>query len=349
MLNSCMPTWVQPTPVDPPAEPTSAHCDLSVVIPIYNEEENIESLAAELFDTLDDTGLDYEVLFIDDGSSDTSLQRLLQIAADHSHVVVLELRRNFGQTAALAAGVEHSRGWVIIPMDGDRQNDPRDIPALLAKLEGPPRHDIVSGWRKHRHDTFVTRKVPSLIANRLIRRVTGVRIHDFGCTLKAYRREILEGIGFFSELHRFLPALALWHGARITEMEVNHRPRTGGKTKYGLGRTARVLLDLVTVKFLGSYLTKPLYFFGKLAMWTLILSVLVLAVAVGQRFGYLGQPEGLHLNRNVLVSLSALLCFFGVQCVLFGVLAELLVRVFHESHGRPVYRIRQIHRHIPAI
>ena len=381
MLSSAAPARVQPASVDPPAERTADYCDLSVVIPIYNEEDNIELLSAELLDTLDDTGLDYEVLFIDDGSSDTSLQRLLQIAADHPHVVVLELRRNFGQTAALAAGVEHSRGRVIIPMDGDRQNDPRDIPALLAKLEGPPRYDIVSGWRKNRHDTFVTRKVPSLIANKLIRRVTGVRIHDFGCTLKAYRREILEGIGFFSELHRFLPALALWHGARIAEMKVNHRPRTGGKTKYGLGRTARVLLDLVTVKFLGSYLTKPLYFFGKLAMWTLILAVLVLGVAIGQRFGYFGQPEGLHLNRNVLVSLSALassafssgsspnscprfpreprptrlphppdppLCFFGVQCVLFGVLAELLVRVFHESHGRPVYRIRQIHRHVPA-
>ncbi|HNQ22900.1 MAG TPA: glycosyltransferase family 2 protein [Phycisphaerae bacterium] len=333
------------TRTDAEPGPAPTFCDLSVIIPIHNEEENVGPLLAELREVLDGTRLDYELLFIDDGSTDQSLERLRAAAAHCPRVVILELRRNFGQTAAIAAGFDYSRGRVIIPMDGDLQNDPRDIPALLAKLEGPPRCDIVSGWRKNRHDRWLTRKVPSSLANALIRKVTGVRIHDFGCTLKVYRREVLEGVSFFSELHRFLPALAVWHGAHITEMEVNHRPRTRGRTKYGLGRTVRVLLDLVTVKFLGTYMTKPLYFFGKLAMWTLILALVLLGVAIGQKYGHFGHPDGLNLNRNVLVPLAALLCSFAVQCVLFGIVAELLVRVYHESRGRPVYRLRHVHHH----
>jgi len=229
-------------------------------------------------------------------------------------------------------------------MDADLQNDPHDIPRLLAKLNEPPGCDIVSGWRKNRHDKWLTRRLPSQAANWLIRTVCNVKLHDFGCTLKAYRRDVIAGVGFYSELHRFLPALAAWHGARIAEMEVNHRPRVRGSTKYGLRRSVKVLLDLVTVKFLGTYMTKPLYFFGKLALLALVMSLAVLAVAVAQKYGMLGKPEGLHLNRNVLVPLSALLSFLGVQCILFGVMAELLVRIYHESQGRPTYRIRDVFR-----
>jgi hypothetical protein len=215
---------------------------------------------------------------------------------------------------------------------------------MLAKLHEPPGYDIVSGWRKDRHDKWLTRKVPSRVANGLIRYITDVKVRDFGCTLKAYRREVLEGVSLFSELHRFLPALAVWQGARITNLVVNHRPRLHGTTKYGLRRTVKVLLDLVTVKFLGTYMTKPLYFFGKLGMAMLVLALCALGVAIAQKYGYLGQPQGLHLNRNILVTLAALLCFFSVQCVLFGIVSELLVRVYHEARGRPTYRIRNLYR-----
>ena len=345
-LTTYEPPLNKPADLDQPTEPAGTYCDLSVIIPIHNEEENIEPLFAELAEVLDSAGLDYEVIFVDDGSTDRSLATLKTVAAQSPRALVIELRRNFGQTAAMAAGIEHSRGRVLVPMDGDQQNDPHDIPALLDKLNSGTGYDIVSGWRKDRQDTFVTRKIPSRLANLLIRRITRVPIHDFGCTLKAYRREVLDGVSLFSELHRFLPALAVWHGARIGEMVVHHRPRTRGVTKYGLGRTAKVLLDLVTVKFLGTYMTKPLYFFGKLALWTLILSVLILGFAVLQRFGWFtSEPGGLHLNNNVLVALSALVCFLSVQSVLFGVIAELLVRIYHESRGRPVYRVRHIHHH----
>jgi glycosyltransferase involved in cell wall biosynthesis len=319
-------------------------CDLSVIVPIHDEEENVEPLHAELVEVLDGAGLDYEIIYADDGSDDRSLERLVQLGEHNQRVVVLELRRNFGQTAAMAAGIQHARGRVIVPIDGDLQNDPRDIPAMLAKLDGPPAYDIVSGWRRNRQDTWLNRRLPSQLANAIIRRVTGVPIHDFGCTLKAYRREVLAGVSLSSDLHRYLPALAAWHGAKITEMVVNHRPRVRGRTKYGLRRTVHVLLDLVTVKFLGTYMTKPLYFFGKLGVATLVLAFGLLGVAIGQKYGYFGQPDGLNLNRNVLVSLSALLAFFAVQCVLLGLLSELLIRIYHDIRGRPIYRIRRIYR-----
>ena len=264
------------------------------------------------------------------------------------HILIIQFRRNFGQTAALAAGIEHSSGGVLIPLDGDLQNDPHDIPAMLKKLDEPPGYDIVSGWRRVRHDKMWTRRFPSQQANRLIRFITEVKLHDFGCTMKAYRREVLEGVSLYSELHRFLPALAAWHGAKITEVEVNHRPRIHGTTKYGLKRTLKVLLDLVTVQFFGRYMTKPIYFFGKLALASLVLAVMCLGVAIAQKFGYMGQADGLNLNRNVLVQLSALLLFLGAQCVLFGVVSELLVRIYHESRGCPTYRIRNIFRCAPT-
>ena len=316
---------------------------LSVVAPVHNEEENLEDLHAELSGVLKTAELDYEIIYVDDGSRDTSLKILKSIADRDDRVLVVELRRNFGQTAAMAAGIEHSCGDVIIPIDADLQNDPKDIPRLLETLNGTPRYDIVSGWRKDRKDKMVTRRIPSQIANAIISRVTNVPIHDFGCTLKAYRREVLEDVSLSSDLHRFLPALAAWHGANITELVVNHRPRTRGMTKYGLARTIRVLLDLVIVKFLGTYMTKPLLFFGKIGMATFGVALLILGIAVGQKFGYFGQPDGLNLNKNILVSLSALLAFFTVQCVLFGLMAELLVRVYQDGRGRKIYRVREVY------
>ncbi|HOB74139.1 MAG TPA: glycosyltransferase family 2 protein [Phycisphaerae bacterium] len=319
-------------------------CDLSIIIPVMNEEDNIAPLYTELHEVLEEAGLDYEILFIDDGSKDRTLERLRTCCGDDPRVTIIALRRNFGQTAALAAGFRHSRGRVLIPMDADLQNDPHDIPALLARLDAPTRCDIVSGWRKARQDKLWTRRIPSQAANRLIRYATGVSLHDFGCTMKAYRRETLEGVSLYSELHRFLPALAAWNGAKITEMVVNHRPRLHGQTKYGLRRTLKVVLDLVTVKFFGTYMTKPLYFFGKIGLVTMALVVLVMMVAVGQKFGYFGQPQGLNLNNNILVSLAGLLTFFSIQCLAFGLLAELLVRIYHENRGQPPYRIRAIYR-----
>lgn len=328
----------------PDALRTSRARALSVVAPVHNEEQNIDELHGELSEVLRQEGLDYEIIYVDDGSRDTSLARLRDIASHDPRVTVIELRRNFGQTAAMAAGIEHSTGDVIVPIDADLQNDPRDIPKLLQVLNGSPRYDIVSGWRKDRKDKMVTRRIPSQIANAIIRRFTAVSIHDFGCTLKAYRREVIEDVSLSSDLHRFLPALAAWNGANITEIVVNHRPRTRGVTKYGLGRTIRVLLDLMIVKFLGTYMTKPLLFFGKIGMATMVLALGVLAVAVGQKFGWAGQPQGLNLNRNILVSLSALLAFFTVQCLMFGLLAELLVRVYQAGRGQPIYRVRAVYR-----
>ncbi|GMU22220.1 MAG: dolichol-phosphate mannosyltransferase [Phycisphaerae bacterium] len=324
-------------------------CDLSVIVPLMNEEDNVAPLYSELSEVLQKTGLDYEVIFIDDGSKDRTLERLKHVCQNDPRVTIVVFRRNFGQTAAMAAGFRRSRGKIIIPMDADLQNDPHDIPVLLNRLNSPPHCDIVSGWRKTRHDKLWTRRVPSQMANRLIRSVTGVKLHDFGCTLKAYRRETLEGVSLYSELHRFLPALAVWNGAKIAEVVVNHRPRLHGTTKYGLRRSVKVLLDLVTVKFFGTYMNKPLYFFGKLALATAAFVVFLLMVAVAQKFGYLGQPEGLNLNNNVLVSFAGLLTFFCVQCVLFGLVSELLVRIYHENRGQPPYRIRAVYRHRPQV
>jgi len=330
------------------AEHDPVTCDLSVVVPIHNEQENVEPLYAELNEVLSGMGISYEMVFVDDGSTDGSLERLRAASRDDPHATIIELRRNFGQTAAMAAGFDHAGGRIIVPMDGDMQNDPRDIARLLAKMYEGRGHDVVSGWRKDRQDTFVSRKLPSTIANWLIGYVTGVRLHDYGCTLKAYRREIIRDVNLYSELHRFLPALAAWNGARVAEIPVNHRPRTRGLTKYGIGRTFKVLLDLLTVKFLGSYMNKPLYFFGKLAFYALVVAAVVFGVAIGQKYGWFGQ-EALHLNRNILVMLSVLMAILSAQCLVVGVMAELLVRIYHESQGRPTYRIRNVYRAKTAV
>ena len=325
-----------------------ASCDLSVIIPLFNEEDNVEPLYRELADVLGGSSYDYELIFVDDGSKDGSLSRLRHATAGDPRVRIIQLRRNFGQTAALAAGIDASHGRVLVPMDADLQNDPHDIPAMLQKLDEDGGYDIVSGWRRDRKDHLVDRRIPSQAANWLIRYVTGVKLHDFGCTLKAYRREVLAGVSLSSELHRFLPALAKWQGARVTESIVNHRPRIHGKTKYGLRRTIKVLLDLVTVKFLGTYMNKPLYFFGKCALLTVAGAVVLLAISVAQKYGYMGQPQRLNLNDNVLVMLAALLAFLGVQCIMLGTISELLIRIYHTTLGDPLYRVRRVYSTKPA-
>lgn len=317
--------------------------DVSIVIPMRNEQENVASLYTELRDVLAETPFTWEAILVDDGSTDLTVPRLLAVCEGDQRVTVVQLARRFGQTAALAAGFRIARGRVLVPMDADLQNDPRDIPMLVAALDEPPGCDVVSGWRRSRQDRFLTRRLPSMIANRIIARATWTRIHDFGCTLKAYRREVLEEIKIYGEMHRFLPAICQWRGAAVAERVVNHRPRLHGTSKYGLRRTAKVMLDLVTVKFLGDYLTKPLYFFAKIGVISMFVSLATLGVAIAQKYGYLyADPEGLSLNRNVLVLFSMMLFLMTVMFIMIGVISELLVRIYHESQGMAPYRVRRI-------
>lgn len=308
--------------------------DLSVVIPIYCEEDNIKPLYAAITAALDPTGLQYEIICVDDGSGDTSFQILKELASEDPRLRVIRFRRNFGQTAAMAAGFEAARGAVIVPMDGDLQNDPADIPLLLAKMnEG---YDVVSGWRKERQDTFINRKLPSMIANGLISRFTDVHLHDYGCTLKAYRREVLEGIGLYGEMHRFVPALASRIGARVAELPVRHHPRLHGTSKYGISRTVRVVLDLLTVKFLLSYATKPIQLFGKWGIYSMLLGC-----GTGAAMVYMKFFAGTSMNRNPLLILTAFLLFMGVQFITLGLLGELNARTYYESQGKPIYSVRE--------
>jgi len=308
--------------------------DLSIVIPIYNEEENIPLLYNAVTAALDPTGLEYEIIAVDDGSMDGSFTTLKELAAKDLRLRVIRLRRNFGQSAAMAAGFEAARGAVIVPMDGDLQNDPADIPLLLQKMaEG---FDVVSGWRKERKDTFVNRILPSRIANWLISRMTGVHLHDYGCTLKAYRREVLEGIGLYGEMHRFVPALASRVGARVTELPVSHHPRQFGQSKYGISRTMRVILDLITVRFLLSYATKPIQLFGKWGIYCFLM-----AGASGSTTLYMKLFGNHSMNRNPLLILTTFLLFMGVQFIALGLLGELNARTWYESQGKPLYSIRE--------
>jgi len=308
--------------------------EISVVVPLLNEQDNIGPLYEQLTQTLTDV-YDYEIIFIDDGSSDNSLDILAKLQKTDAAIRVICFRKNFGQTAALSAGFAHARGKVIVAIDADLQNDPADIPKMIARLDEG--FDVISGWRKKRHDNAVTRLLPSKIANWLISSITGVKLHDYGCTLKVYRREVLEEIKLYGEMHRFIPALASWSGARIAEMPVNHRPRTTGKTKYGLGRTLKVILDLITVKFLGSFSTKPIYIFGGLG-----LASAIGAIASGWIVVYQKIAHNFAMNRNPLLVLSALLITTTIQFILMGLLAELLVRTYHESQNRPTYVIKEI-------
>ena len=307
---------------------------VSVVVPLLNEQENIGSLYEQITQTLAGS-YDYEIIFVDDGSIDNSFNVLADLQEEDAGIVVIRFRKNFGQTAALSAGFAHARGKIIVAIDADLQNDPADIPKMIAKLDEG--FDVVSGWRKKRHDNAITRLLPSKIANWLISRITGVKLHDYGCTLKAYRREVLEETKLYGEMHRFIPALASWSGARIAEMVVNHRPRTAGTAKYGLGRTMKVVLDLITVKFLGSFSTKPIYIFGGLG-----LASGIGAVATGWIVVYQKIANKFAMNRNPLLVLTALLITATIQFILMGLLAELLVRTYHESQNRPTYVIKQI-------
>jgi glycosyltransferase involved in cell wall biosynthesis len=307
---------------------------VSVVVPLLNEQDNIGPLYEQITQTLTDV-YDYEIIFVDDGSSDNSFNVLTKLQKADARMRVICFRKNFGQTAALSAGFAHARGKVIVAIDADLQNDPADIPEMLAKLDEG--FDVVSGWRKKRHDNAITRLLPSKIANWLIAKITGVKLHDFGCTLKVYRREVLAETKLYGEMHRFIPALASWSGARIAEMVVNHRPRTAGSAKYGLGRTLKVLLDLITVKFLGAYSTKPIYIFGGLGLVSSIGAVISGLVVIYQKFA-----DNFSMNRNPLLVLTAVCILATIQFILMGLLAELLVRTYHESQNRPTYVIKEI-------
>lgn len=308
---------------------------LSVIIPVFNEEENIEPLYREIREALGGLGVEYEILAIDDGSTDDSFTVLKRLHEEEPRVRVIRFRRNFGQTAAFAAGFDLARGEMIVTIDADLQNDPADIPRLLAKLEEG--YDVVSGWRVERRDPFLTRRFPSMVANRLISEITGVRLHDYGCSLKAYRREVVKNIRLYGELHRFMPALASWMGVQVTEVPVNHRPRKFGQTKYGLSRTIRVLLDLLTVRFLLSYSTRPIQIFGLLGFLFFGTGGLLLAYLGFVRL-ILQQP----IADRPLVLLAILLTMVGVQLVTMGLLGELVVRTYHESQGKPIYAVREI-------
>ena len=308
---------------------------LSVIIPVFNEEENIESLCREIREALEGLGLEYEILAIDDGSIDDSFTILKRIHEEDRRVRVIRFRRNFGQTAAFAAGFDLAQGKTVITLDADLQNDPADMPRLLAKLEEG--YDVVSGWRVERRDPFLTRRLPSMIANWLISEITGVRLHDYGCSLKAYRREVVKNVRLYGELHRFIPALASWMGVQVTEVPVNHRPRKFGQTKYGLSRTIRVLLDLLTVRFLLSYSTRPIQIFGLLGFLFFGVGGLLLAYLGFVRL-ILQQP----IADRPLVLFAILLTMVGVQLVTMGLLGELVVRTYHESQGKPIYAVREI-------
>ena len=307
---------------------------LSIVIPLYNEEENIHILYEKLKASLDLLKMEYEILFVDDGSTDRTLPILEEIQAKDKSVVVLSLRRNFGQTAAFAAGFDFARGDVIITMDGDLQNDPADIPKLLDLIKD---HDLVSGWRKKRKDPFFTRRLPSIIANWLISNVTGVKLHDYGCSLKAYRRDVIKNLKLYGEMHRFIPAIASWYGVRVAEVETVHYPRLRGKSKYGISRTIKVVLDLITVKFLQSFSTKPIQFFGPLGMVSGFLGFLIsLYLSIDKLF------FGRDIGGRPLLLLGALLIIVGIQLIGMGLLGEMLVRVYHESQRKPIYVIKKV-------
>jgi glycosyltransferase involved in cell wall biosynthesis len=307
---------------------------LSIVIPIYNEEENIKILHEKLKEVLDPLEKEYETLFVDDGSADRTLSILEEIQAKDEHVVVLSLRRNFGQTAAFAAGFDFARGDVIVTMDGDLQNDPADIPKLLELIKD---NDLVSGWRKKRKDPFFTRRLPSIAANWLISKVTGVKLHDYGCSLKAYRRDVIKNLKLYGEMHRFIPAVASWYGVRIAEVETVHYPRLRGKSKYGISRTIKVVLDLITVKFLQSFSTKPIQFFGPVGVISGLFGFLIsLYLAIDKLF------FGRDIGGRPLLLLGALLIIVGIQLIGMGLLGEMLVRVYHESQRKPIYVIKKI-------
>jgi glycosyltransferase involved in cell wall biosynthesis len=309
--------------------------ELSVVIPVFNERDNIAPLHQALTAVL--SGLDkaYEVIFVDDGSTDGSFEQLRALAGNDTSARLIRFRRNFGQTAAISAGIDRARGRIVVLMDADLQNDPKDIPRLLAKLDEG--YDVVSGWRKDRKDALIRRKLPSWMANRLISVMTGVRLHDYGCTLKAYRAEVIRNVRLYGEMHRFIPAYAAQEGARIAEIVVTHYPRRAGRSKYGISRTLKVVLDLIVVKFLWSYATKPIHLFGSVGVISCLGGIVAGAVTLYEKWAM-----GVWVHRNPLIQLAVFLFLLGVQCILMGLLAELLMRTYHESQRKPTYSVAEL-------
>ena len=309
---------------------------LSIVLPVFDEAGALPGLHAELTQTLASLGKSYEIVAVDDGSRDESLTVLKQLAQNDPHLVVIALRRNFGQTAAFAAGFDHARGEVVITMDADGQNDPADIPRILSKLDEGC--DIVSGWRQNRKEPLLSRKLPSIVANWLISHSTDVRLHDYGCSLKAYRSEVVKNVHLYGELHRFIPALASWMGVRVTEIPVNDRKRVYGKSKVGLDRTWRVMLDLLTVAFLLSYSARPMQLFGGIGLGAFGIGSLIGFYLVVEKFVFLESVR----NRTPLILFAVLLIVIGVQLVTMGLLAELISRTYHETQNKPIYAVREV-------
>lgn len=318
-------------------------CELSVVVPVFNEVESVGQLCAKLHGSLSGIGRSYEIILVDDGSVDGTWDKMRETIQTMPHFRLIRLRRNFGQTAAMSAGMHEARGDVIVTLDADLQNDPDDIPLLMERINAG--YDVVSGWRKNRKDERIRRLLPSMFANKLISRVTGVHLHDYGCTLKAYRREVLDNVELYGDMHRFIPALASWVGCKVDEVVVRHYPRRFGKSKYGLSRIVKVILDLMTVSFLLRYSRSPIQIFGKMGLFVgvpglLLLFFMLLANISSNLFGT-EFAAGL-LKRPFWVMTSFMLVFFGIQFVCMGILAEIQIRTYHESQGKPIYVVREI-------
>jgi len=331
------------------AVPPEAAPDVSVVVPVFNEQESVEPLCAALHAVLSGLGRAYEIVLVDDGSADGTWDRLRACAQRYPRLRLIRFRRNFGQTAAMSAGFRESRGRIVVTLDADLQNDPQDIPRLVAKIEEG--FDVVSGWRRRRRDPFLNRRLPSQLANALISKITGVRLHDYGCTLKAYRREVLDNLHLYGEMHRFIPALASWVGGAIAEVEVRHHPRRFGRSKYGISRTLRVVLDLMTVKFLLRYSTHPIQIFGKLGMVFGVPGVAMLLTAVLGHLSYLAFGTAFAaglIKRPFWVITPFMLILFCIQFISIGLLAEIQIRTYHESQSKPIYVIREIVESPPA-
>jgi glycosyltransferase involved in cell wall biosynthesis len=308
--------------------------ELSLFLPVLDEEENLRPMHAKIQEALKNLGRTAEVIYVDDGSTDASLKILREIAAEDSRVRVISLRRNYGQTAAMSAGIDAAKGEILIPMDADLQNDPKDIARLLEKLnEG---YDVVSGWRKNRQDKMISRKIPSQIANKIISWIGGVPLHDYGCSLKAYRRDVLQDVRLYGEMHRFIPIYASWAGARVTEIPVDHHARTMGKSKYGISRTVKVIFDLMTIKFMAEYHTKPIYVFGTFGLIAFLLSMLA-----GVWAFYLKFVSGVSFILTPLPIIAIVMLAISVQFILMGLLAEMLVRTYHESQDKAIYAVRE--------